>query len=127
MRVRDWQQHTTQPPPPLAVSHGEERGREAQQRERKRRERDDARRESRRLGLPVSGVFLHSFASKFLMREGARSITDEIKNGTSSSFSDIASTEVDFGASLGEINAKTSHREIESLFQQNPLVFFQHI
>ncbi|KAG5408736.1 hypothetical protein IGI04_005055 [Brassica rapa subsp. trilocularis] len=75
---------TTQPPPPLAAANGKEierfdRERERDREEREREERDAARREKRkrgsagrekdhrRLGLPVSGISLQSFASKFLM------------------------------------------------------------
>ncbi|KAF3553367.1 hypothetical protein F2Q69_00012037 [Brassica cretica] len=76
----------TRPPPPLAVAHGEEREsqpgereitrgerekrrgeerekREARQGEREKGERWRRERESRRLGLPVSGSSLQSFAS----------------------------------------------------------------
>ena len=49
---------------------GEEREREeTRRRERRRREAARGERESRRLGLPVSGNSLQGFASRFLMRE----------------------------------------------------------
>ncbi|KAF3587648.1 hypothetical protein F2Q69_00028900 [Brassica cretica] len=76
---------TTRPPPPLAAVHGEERERrprereggaakrerergETRRRERRRREAARGERESRWLGLSVSGNSLQGFASKLLMR-----------------------------------------------------------
>ncbi|KAG5377818.1 hypothetical protein IGI04_025660 [Brassica rapa subsp. trilocularis] len=56
MRVRDRQQHTTRPPPPLAVSHGEERGagkREREERKRQREERESTARASCLWGFPA--------------------------------------------------------------------------
>ncbi|KAG5373639.1 hypothetical protein IGI04_043043 [Brassica rapa subsp. trilocularis] len=66
--------NTTRPPPPFAAAHGEEREREkrdAVRREKRRRGSAGRERERdlRRLGLPVSGIFLQSFALEFLMRD----------------------------------------------------------
>ncbi|WZZ60443.1 hypothetical protein YC2023_060550 [Brassica napus] len=71
---------TTRPPPPLMAANGKERERVGRERDHEEREeRDATRREKRnrgsagrekdlrRLGLPVSGISLQSFASKFLM------------------------------------------------------------
>ncbi|WZY95269.1 hypothetical protein YC2023_067599 [Brassica napus] len=64
--------NTKRPPPPLAAAHGEERERGercGEEREKRERQRGERERDRRRLGLPVSGIFLQSFALEFLMRD----------------------------------------------------------